>query len=225
MYKTFPTNRRPLPLKVDSSSFVSVWKSCAKDKRSDLTQLIQMMDPVFDRWEEFLLRENHDIDINFLTLCRMLSSDPDTALEKIDKWIEWAQSSSSIKEELQLIFLERIRKIKYTPDMASDTMVEYVVARDFKRALHHHIRAINRLKFRDCLYHADIFDEIVVETYNDEVDIWILDKIKSNKWNSYLFHLISEGYTSKQRSELTKIHRRTLYNEEKNLCHLLKPKL
>ena len=184
-----------------------------------------MMEPVFDRWEHFLLRKNYDIDINFLTLCRMLSADPDLALSKIDNWIEWAQSSSSIKEELQLIFLERVRKIKYTPDIASDKMVEYVVARDFKRALHHHIRAINRLRYRDCLFHADIFDEIEIEAYTEEVDFWVLDRIKSNKWNSYLFHLISEGYTSVQRSELTKIHRRTLYNEEKKLCQLLKPKL
>ena len=225
MYKTFPTNRRPLPLEVDSSSFVSVWKACAKNKNSNLTALMQMMEPVFDRWEHFLLRKNYDIDINFLTLCRMLSADPDLALSKIDNWIEWAQSSSSIKEELQLIFLERVRKIKYTPDIASDKMVEYVVARDFKRALHHHIRAINRLRYRDCLFHADIFDEIEIEAYTEEVDFWVLDRIKSNKWNSYLFHLISEGYTSVQRSELTKIHRRTLYNEEKKLCQLLKPKL
>jgi hypothetical protein len=224
MYKTFPTNRRPLPLDVDSHSFASVWKACAKNKQSDLTKLLQMMEPVFERWEVFLLRVDHNIDINFLTLCRMLSKNPDIALYKIDNWIKWAKSSSSIKEELQLIFLERIRKIKYTPDVASDVMVEYVVARDFKRALHHHIRAINRLKFRDCLFYADIFDEIVVETYTNEVDIWILDRIKSNKWNSYLFHLITEGYTSRQRSELTRIHRRTLYNEEKKLCQLLKPK-
>ena len=114
--------------------------------------------------------------------------------------------------------------MRYTPDMAGDKMVEYVVARDLKRALYKHIRAINRLKHRDCLYKAQVFDEIVIETYTNEVDIWVLDKIKSNKWNSYLFHLISEGYTSKQRSDLTKMHRRTLYNEEKKLCQLLKPK-
>ena len=224
MYKILPTNRRALPLKEESIIFAECWTECAKNKASDLTRLLKMMEPVFKSWEDFLLCKKYEIDMNFLTLCRLLDSDPAIALIKIKRWTKWAKSSSSIKEELQLIFIERIRKIKYTPDLASSKMLEYVVARDFKRGLHHHIRAINRLKSRDALFYADVFDEIEIETYTNETDYWLLDIIKSNKWNSYLFHLISEGYTSIERSQLTKLHRRTLYNEEKKICQLLKPK-
>ena len=135
MYKTLPTNRRPLPLKVESSIFVNTWKACIADKQSDLTYVLCMMEPVFVHWERLLKARDLKEDINFLTLCRMLDPDPSVALNKIKKWVAWAESSSSVKEELIYIFIERMRKFKYSPSSASDRMVEYVVAKDFKRGL------------------------------------------------------------------------------------------
>ena len=224
MYKTLPTNRRPLPLKVESSIFANTWKACIADKQSDLTYVLCMMEPVFVHWEKLLKAKDLKEDINFLTLCRMLDPDPSVALSKIKKWVAWAESSSSVKEELIYIFIERMRKFKYTPSNASDRMVEYVVAKDFKRGLHHHVRAINRLKARDALFYSETFDENDFGINTVFPDFYVLNIIKSNTWNSYLFHLISEGYSTVERSELTKLHRRNLYKEEKKLCQLAKQK-
>ena len=106
--------RRPLPLEVESSYFAEVWKRCTKDKTSDLTELMQIMDPAFDKWEDFLVKRDLDIDINYLTLCRILSPDPELALKKIASWVEWADTSSSVKEELQLIFRESAENALYS---------------------------------------------------------------------------------------------------------------
>jgi hypothetical protein len=224
MYKTLPTDRRALPLQADSSIFVASWKQCILDKKSDLTEVLEMMEPVFIRWEELLTLRDLREDINFLTLCRMLDPDPEIALAKVKKWTEWAETSSSIKDELIFIFIERVRKLRYPPASASNKMVEYIVAKDFKRGIHHHIRAITRLKSRDALFYSETFDENEFEKYITYPDYFVLNMLRSNKWNSYLFHLISEGYTIGQRSELTKLHRRNLYKEEKKLCRLAKQK-
>jgi hypothetical protein len=103
-------------------------------------------------------------------------------------------------------------------------MIEYVVSKDYKLGLHHHIRAINRLKMRDALYYSEQLED---DDFTIEVifpDFFLIKKIQSNDWNSYLFHLISEGYSTIERSELTKLHRRNLYKEEQKLCHLVKLK-
>ncbi len=224
MYKTLPTNRRSLPLEVESPAFADVWKACIKNQKSDLTVIMQMMEPVFACWQQQLIKQDLKTDMMFLTLCQMLDPDPEEALSKVTKWVEWAESSSSVIEELRYIFIERIRKIKYEPSSASDKMIEYIVAKDFKRGLYHHIRAINRLKARDALFYSEMFDEEEFATYIVLPDHYMLNIIKSNQWNSYLFHLISQGYTTVERSELTKLHRRNLYKEEKKLCQLLKLK-
>ena len=224
MYKTLPTNRRPLPLKVESSTFGDLWKSCILDKQSDLTTILQMMEPVFNHWEMLLRTKDFNQDINLLTLCRMLDPDPSEAISKIESWVLWADSSSSVIEELIYIFIERIRKFRYTPSSASDKMIEYIVAKDFKRGLYHHIRAINRLKTRDALFYSETFDENDFAINTVFPDFYVLNIIKSNNWKSYLFHLISQGYSTTERSELTKLHRRNLYKEEKKLCQLVKQK-
>ena len=224
MYKTLPTNRRSLPLKVSSSIFANAWKICVTNKQSDLTDILDMMKPVFAHWEKLLTRQAIEDDINFLTMCRMLDPDPQKALFKIKQWVMWAENTSSIEEELCLIFIERIRRIRYIPSLASDKMIEYVVSKDYKLGLHHHIRAINRLKMRDALYYSEQLED---DDFTIEVtfpDFFLIKKIQSNDWNSYLFHLISEGYSTIERSELTKLHRRNLYKEEQKICHLVKLK-
>ena len=103
-------------------------------------------------------------------------------------------------------------------------MVEYIVAKDFKLGLYHHIRYILRLVERDAIYHAETEQNILILTYTEMPDWLFLKKINIdfNKWQSYLFYMIKEGYTSIQRSELTKIHRRNLYKEEQKIWQSLK---
>jgi len=225
MYKTLPKNMRSLPLTVDGRVFSEEWLKCIGDPKSDLTKLIEMMKPVFIHWEKKLLSLDLSDDINYLTLCKLISLNLDEALKHINIWIEWAVNTSSIQEELEYIFIQRMRKFKYKPALAKPGMIEYIVARDFKLGIHHHMRSINRLATRDALFTAESLEDYDIIDEVDFPDFFLLETIKGNDWNSYLFHMIANGYTSTERSQIVKIHRRNLYKEEQQIWQLLKQKL
>ena len=221
MYKHLPTSTRPLPLAVSSKTFTDEWLLCIGDYQKDLTSLLLMMEPVFIYWEKQLTREIIEDDINFLTLCKLISKEPEEALAKIKRWRSWVKSNSDIKSELQYIFIERVRKLRYKPTFAQPLMVEYIVAKDFKLGLYHHIRYILRLVDRDAIYNVEEREFDIAVTF-DLPDYLLLQNIGLNIWQSYLFHLIKQGYNSITRSVLTKLHRRNLYNEERKIWLRLK---
>jgi len=224
MYKKVSTSTRPLPLKITSEDFAEEWLKCVSNKSADLSKLLEMMHPVFDTWrKQILLKEGID-EINFTTLCRLLSLKPSKALEKIDLWANWVENNSSIINELQYIFLERIRKFKYKPSSAKPIMIEYIVARDFKLGIYHHMRKILRLINRDAIYNLeDKYDFEIAITFKTP-DYLLLKNIGLTPWQSYLFYLLKQGYSSTARSKLTKLHRRNLHKEEKQIWLLLKRK-
>ena len=227
MYKKLPKNVRSLDLKVDSKTFKEEWIRCASDKQSDLTSLLQMMEPVFEKWEAQLTNENIQEDINFITLCQLISPNPSEAVDSIRKWVEIIKESSSIKDEICYIFIERIRKVRYIPTLANSKMIEYIVAKDLKYGIYHHMRYTLRLSEREAWYRViDVpnFD-IAVEYVMTDCLLMKKIKMKMTKWQSYLFHMITEGYTSVKRSTMTKIHRRNLYKEEKIIWDSLKQML
>ena len=224
MYKLLQKNTRPLPLGIPSEDFSEEWKKCIGDPNSDLTFLFELMDPVFTHWSNFLSRKTLENDINFNTLCRLLSEDADEALKMIDDWINWIeQNSSSLEDELKYIFLERTRKIRYEPTLARPVMVEYIVAKDFKLGIYHRIRSICRYIKRDAFFYLDPSDFEIATTFKMK-DFLLIKNLDLNAWQSYLLYLLKEGYTSVERSNLTKTHRRNLYNEEKEIWQLLNQK-
>jgi len=227
MYKTLPTNIRSLALEVSAEEFSEEWIRCIKDKQSDLSKILSMMEPVFARWEDLFYLDIEKNDISYLTLLRLLAPNLEESKEFVDLWLEWIRVNSDIRSELQYIFIERMRKFRFTPKLASPKMMEYIVARDLKLAIYHHIRDTVRLLRREAMYHSDIGENLEIPVEDIVPDFFLLDKVKMglNKWQSYLFFMIREGYTSVKRSELTKIHRRDLYKEEKKIWHLIKQTL
>lgn len=217
---------RPMPLEVDTETFIAEWKKCILDKSSDTQHLFIMLEPFLDHWESQLKRKSEVEHINYSTLCSLLSDNPETSLLMIKKWIEWVQSTSNIKNELSYIFLERVRRFKYYPSLARPIMVEYVIARDFKLALKHHITGIWRKIHRDAHYIAEYDVDFDLEFDYSYVDTLVYKEIeKLTNWQQYLLKLILDQYSSKDRSELTLIHRRNLYIEEKKIWDLVKLKL
>ena len=217
---------RPIPIDVETQTLIDEWKLCISDKQSDTTNLFKMLDPFFAHWERQLRRIDKVEHINYSTLCSLLSDNFDISLQKIAAWVKWVDSTSTIKNELAYIFLERIRKFKYYPNLARPIMVEYVIARDFKLALRHHIvgiwRRINRDAHHKAEYNVDLNLEVDY-TYSDPIVYKHLEKLDT--WQYYLLKLIIDQYSSKERSELTLIHRRNLYIEEKKIWDLVKLKL
>ena len=228
MYKMLPTNTRPLKLKHSSEEFTQEWIRCIQDKTSDLSKIITMMRPVFKHWGQLLSAGTAKDDIGHTTLCRLLSpSSQEEALSKIKLWLQWIKANSDITSELQYIFLERMRKFRYTPTLASPIMVEYLIAKDFKLGIYHHIRYTLRLLAREALYHSEMEANLEIPTDGSQIDWLLLKNIETEltTWQSYLLFMIKQGYSSIKRSELTKIHRRNLHNEEKKIWHLIKQTL
>jgi len=224
MYKKVSTSTRPLPLEVDSKIFAQEWLKCISNKSANLTNLLEMMQPVFNTWKTQIIQKENINEINFVTLCRLLSPKPNEALEKINSWAEWVDDNSTIINELQYIFIERIRKFKHKPTSAKPIMIEYIVARDFKLGIYHHIRKILRLINRDAIYSLeDKYDFEIAVTFKIP-DYLLLHNIGLTPWQSYLFYLLKQGYSSTARSKLTKLHRRNLHKEEKQIWLLLKRK-
>ncbi|MBM08029.1 MAG: hypothetical protein CMF69_00395 [Magnetovibrio sp.] len=227
MYKKLPTNVRSLQLNVTPEEFKKEWTACITDKTADLTRLIAMMEPTFDHWEKMLTSGGGGSDINFLTLCQLISKDSDEALNNISLWVDSITHESSVKSEILYIFLERMRKFRYVPTLANAEMIEYIVARDLKLGIYHHIRYTLRLCKRDAFYRVVDAPGFQVAVQTELPDFILLAKMKINltKWQSYLFYLISQGYTTVKRSAMTKTHRRNLYKEEQKIWDSLKQML
>ena len=181
------------------------------------------MQPAFAHWEKLLLGTIDRADIGFVTLCQLLDKDPAVSLDKLNCWVDWVLENSDLKSELQYIFLERVRKFKYKPSLAAPIMVEYIAARDFKLGIYHQIRATHRLSKRDATFYIDDY-EFDIMSDNELPDYLLLKNIGAelNSWQSYLFFLIKQGYTSTTRSELTRTDRRNLHKEEKEIWQSIK---
>lgn len=225
MYEPLPTNVRPMKLDVTSEEFVSEWGRCILNKKSDITTLLEIVDPFIKNWEKLLRERNDQKDISYVTLQKLLSKDKEHSLVMIDSWIQWADSTSTVENELLYLFIERVRRFKYYPSLAQPGMVEYVIARDYKLSLKHFIKRIHNLKNRDALLTAvygSNYDEAVIQEYPDP---FILNKDKLTAWHLYLLNLIVSNYNTVERSELTHIHRRNLYIEERTIWDSLRQRL
>tara|TARA_B100000700_G_scaffold278126_1_gene326022 strand:+ start:78 stop:752 length:675 start_codon:yes stop_codon:yes gene_type:complete len=221
MYGRVSTKSRPLNLSVKPEEFAQEWLTCITDNKSDLTSLLKMMEPAFLHWTKVLKEERID-DIFVVALAQMLDKNPKEAKKKISNWVEWSQDNSTIYAELQYIFIERVRKIKYKPVLAKPFAIELLVAKDFRIGLHSQIRSKNRLIDREALYHEQQKDFDIAVTFTLPDFFVIRNIFKANRWSSYLFHLITQGFSSVKRAELTKTKRRNLYTKEKEIWDSLK---
>lgn len=225
MPKPLPTNVRPMTLDVSSEIFTSEWGRCILDKKYDMTKLITMIKPFVKEWEYQLKQQSKEQNINYVTLCKLLSEDSAESLKMIKCWVSWAESTSTIENELTYLFLERVRRFKYYPTLARPVMVEYVVARDYKLGLKHFIRNVWRQHGRDALLTAEYdvdYDKKISYSYQDP---FIFDKDNMSPWHLYLLNLVLSNYNTTERSELTHIHRRNLYIEEKKIWDSIKQRL
>lgn len=225
MLRTLPKNQKPLSSDTDTSALVAEWKSVCLDHTSDLTNLYKIIKPSLLHWEKVLKSGRYIEDINIYTMLKLLSSDLEKGTRILKTWVAETQRTSSIVDELTLVFVERMRSVKYIPRANSDRIIEYVIARDLKFGLKDHILSFWASYSRQRQTAAQKYALEDTEYYDKLPDYYLVDTIRKDYWLYYLCSLIYEGYTSIQRSELTHIKRQNLYREEKELWHLLKSKL
>lgn len=216
-----PTNTRPLFLEGPSIELASEWKKCIKDRKSDLTYLMKMLEPVFIHWVKLLQGEEIVTkDINYVTLCRLISKDQNEAYERIHSYVI---STEDLLSEIHLIFVKRIRKMRFCPTLATPLRVEYIIASYLKWDIYNSIIfTTERLKRNTP--HYPIIELPFEENYFEKVLLReIRDKFSELQY--YLYYLISHGFNLDERSEITNFDRRNLYKEEKIIWHLIKKKL
>lgn len=225
MYKTLPTNQKPLIASPDADEFAAEWKANCVNKKSDLTRLYELILPTFEAWERMLLAGNYSKDINLFTMVRLLSSDPYVSDMKIKAWIKETKVKSSIIDELTMLFVTTMRRYRFVSQTNSSNMVEYIVIRDIKFALKDLINS-SWAKVK----HKKSFGHYLKAEYQDSYfeelpDYFLLYILRKNRWLNYLSTLILEGYSSYERSDIVQIKRQNLFAEEKKLWLLLKDKL
>jgi len=217
-YKILPTNKRSLPLQVDPKTFSLEWRACWQDKDRDMTTLMGYATPMIKHWRALLQRTALP-DINFVSLCAQLSPDADVALRKVNRWLRWATHSSSIEEELELLFITHVRTANYFPKFANYAMAEYVIAKDFRSRLKDFINKAHIQNMEYILFDTSRY-QIAVEP--DYPDYFLLKHLHLNKWELYLFQWMKTGHSSADFTRASHIPFDTFKHEERNIWRLLK---
>lgn len=182
-----------------------------------MTTLVRMAEPAIKHWEQLLTRTTTP-DINMVSLCARLGASAEVALSKIDKWIKWAQNTSSVKEQLWYIFIEHVRHANYFPTYANPVMAEYVIARDFKNKICVDIKrsTVQRVDYE--LYENN-FDIGFTPRYPDYL---LIKNLKLDRWETYLLWWIKNRRSPLEAARSTHIPFDTFKKEERYVWHLLK---
>ena len=213
-----------MPLEVTSNIFSMEWKACWEDSDRDVTQLLNMIQPFLDHWKALLTNIAYPRDIHYSTLCQLFGKNVEEAVGIIKGWVRYAENTTSVMEELQMLFLERLRRLKYFPNRASHIMAEYVIARDFKYNLMHKISTVLGQNGSEVEYqlNPEDPDEICVE-YNHP-DYILIKGLDFNLWESYIFTLLKMGTTTSDTSRLTRIPRVSMLRQEQKIWQSLETK-
>lgn len=219
-YLILPTNQRPIPtLEVTSKEFTKEWEACWEDQKRDLTHLMSIATPLVDHWEALLTNSEYPRDIGFVSLCSLIDhTNINSALQIIKRWVHWAKQMTSVREELEMLFIEHIRRARYYPRLARPVMAEYVIARDFKSRLASKIMLRRHPDFEHGTHPPNTILCIVPE-YPDYL---LLKTLGLSKWKSYLLKMMKERYSVLELSRLNRIPRETQYYEEKEIWDYLK---
>jgi hypothetical protein len=195
-----------MPLEVTSIEFANELKACFENRDHDATKLLKIVDPFLIYWSNNLIEKKRDI--HMVSLLRLLSPSIEESIAMINAWTEGITGTHSLYEELQEVFLEELRNMKYWPAQAKPIMVEYVVALAFKRRLKDLIK---------CYRPVPIVYYDLQETSVDNTDWFLLKVIKQNPWYQYLIESLLRGYNAPTISEITHISEDTIRNDMREL--------
>jgi hypothetical protein len=216
-YRTLPTNTRAMPLDCTSKTFVQEYLACRQDPKRSTNLLYTYLLPFFENWDRMISEPDYPKDINYFSLCGRLGT-PNEAIDLIKHFAQWSQRTSSVREELELLFFERLRRLRYYPKIAAPAMAEYVIAMDFRNYLK------DRIVWTTC-HPIDVHDlELTFETEDLYPDHLLLKSLGFTPWEIYLLSLLKLGMTTVEISKLTRLPRKTFSNEEIDIWHKLKQK-
>jgi hypothetical protein len=231
--KTFPTDTIPIKIECDYDVFVYHYKN-GRESESSILFLLKVFEETFSYWSQIIKSKNLYEDFTMYSVFKFLDKDNKpigTVENKLKVYLSYNKRSDiKVYDDIVLCFLE-IYHNKVGIDKESYYLnprkLIYHIAMEMKYAIFLHIRKINQLCKRDLHFHKNsLYFTSRQTSYEENMDlILIFNQIDSiNNWTKYLFFLIKEGYTIKQRCELLNLTPKELAQEENIIWQLLRQK-
>lgn len=215
------TSTRPLKgVLVDSAIVAEEWKRCWADHSRDMTSLMQMLDPFILYWQQILTSPNQG-DVNYISLCSLISSDYDTAINSIASWIEETEKVSCLYDDLVMLVIEHVRTSRYFPHHATPRNAELTIALDFKKKLKNKIVvSAKRNKVVDTSEDEAILNSTI--SFDCHPDYFLIKNLGLGPWDSYMLLWLKTGRSNLDISNTINLPAETLKREERYLWDYLK---
>lgn len=213
-----------MPLEVSSTQFAAAWKKCFESKRSDLTELFEVIQPFILHWEQLLTNIEYEKDIHYISMCSRLSHDEESALVMIKVWLRYLEELGvSVKEELEFIMMRKIRNFRFFPEKAEPAVAEWAFAQYFKMGLLDQIQAVVKKRSVIRTVSIDLLEENHEYAYHSSYpDEMLVRNLNLDSWDSYLLYLLRQGINSSGMSALMHMPRATFFEEERFLWDSLR---
>lgn len=205
-FKKLKAPKRILDISVPPVDFKSIWIQALKNKNSDLTELLKILDPFLQQVSYNILNDKYDYYL--VSILNLVNLNSKISIHKKNLWIK--SIHSDVYQEIVLLLVKRCRRLTKIPYNASPEMCEHYFLTDLKYAISKQISKIRKLDL----------SKVPNNFQKQKICIKIEDL-----WYNYLYQLYKYGYTKKEISEITNLSRQTIYIEEKKLCQYLKKKL
>lgn len=112
--------------------FYDEWTRCWDDHDRDLTALYLMAQPFLRDWERQLTQQDTTKDLRYQGLCSRLESTGYSPSETIRSWVYWCEHTTSVSEELELLFFRIIRVPRFLPRKVGPERGVLIFANYFK---------------------------------------------------------------------------------------------
>jgi hypothetical protein len=209
--KVLPTEVRSMPLNCEPEVFIAEYKACFYNPERPTNYLYQLVKPFLLHWAKMLLDSNYPKDINYISMCKRINCKDYT--KAIRKFVYHCQRTTSVIEELEIIFFTRIRSLRYFPTNAGPKMAEYVIASDFRNYLKDRINAV---------YHQPVLvSDNNIEFQQEEIktDFLLHKNFVLTPWQRYLAFLNISGMNPYEIHSLTKMCRKQISRDLEKICH------
>ncbi len=230
--KIFPTDIIPIKVDCDYNLFVYHYKR-GREHEESILFLLKTFEETFHYWAKLIKNKNLYEDFTMYSVFKFLDKDDrpiGNVEEKLKTYLKYNKKSDvKVYDDIVFCFLEVYSKVGIDKDSyyMNPRKLIYHIAMEMKYAIFIHIRKINQLCKRDLHFHKkSLYFTDRQTSYEESVDLLLIfDQIESiSDWVKYLFFLIKEGYTVKQRCELLNLTPKQLAQEENVIWQLLRQK-
>jgi hypothetical protein len=175
--------------------------------------LLSVLDPFFERWKR-QLETGIAEHLDYIALHIMLAAKLQEPEEACRVWLRRVRLLSSVREELEYIFIYSLRKMNRFPERARPYTVEYIISQRFRNYLEMSIEKAWR-------HRSPVVQTEEACYYLECPDYLLLSNLHLSPRDSYLLYLLQQNMNSVERGELVHLHRFDLYHKERPLWQRL----